>query len=627
MRLHFINQSGQDDNQEIRAVKEVAPEVSIVLSEDGIPVYLERCEDGLQLSRNGHSFKLAYSDRTSLIRAVGLLAEQENADFSIREIPAFSMLGTMVDCSRKAVLSVESVKRLCRILALMGHNTLMLYTEDTYEIENRPYFGYMRGRYSAQELQECDAYASLLGIELVPCIQTLAHLNAALRWPEFSAIRDCDDILLAEDERTYQLIDEMMASLSKSLHSRRVHIGMDEAHMLGLGEYLRQHGYQNRSEIMLRHLKRVVGICKKYGYEPIMWSDMFFRLCNPDYYSPDTQIAESVIDMVPKEVTLTYWDYYHVDEKVYDSMIEKHQRFHNPLLFAGGAWSWMGLLPLNRFSLYSSRKALASLRSHQVKQVLVTAWGDNGGACPIYSVMPTLQLYAEACWSGNTSEEHLSRRLKACADMDMESFMELESPHFVPGRDPEDISFVNPARYLLFQDVLCGLFDRHVLPGSDAHFARCAESLEAYRRKNPRWEYLFNSAIALCRVMELKAEMGVRLKKAYDDGDRQTMDRIANQEIPLLLERLDKLHHCLYTQWITDYKIFGMDVQDIRLGGMRARIQRAALRINDYLEGRLSHIEELEVERLYFDGRGDDDGRNLQLCYQNWTGNVTASVL
>ena len=35
----------------------------------------------------------------------------------------------------------------------------MLYTEDTYEVDNEPYFGYMRGRYSADELRELDDYA------------------------------------------------------------------------------------------------------------------------------------------------------------------------------------------------------------------------------------------------------------------------------------------------------------------------------------------------------------------------------------------------------------------------------------------------------------------------------------
>ncbi len=64
----------------------------------------------------------------------------------------------------------------------MGYDTLMLYTEDTYEVDNQPFFGYKRGRYTKQELKEIDAYCISAGIELVPCIQMLAHLNCMFKW-------------------------------------------------------------------------------------------------------------------------------------------------------------------------------------------------------------------------------------------------------------------------------------------------------------------------------------------------------------------------------------------------------------------------------------------------------------
>jgi hypothetical protein len=44
-------------------------------------------------------------------------------------------------------------------MALMGLNMLQLYTEDTYEIENEPFFGCLRGKYTAKELSAIDDYA------------------------------------------------------------------------------------------------------------------------------------------------------------------------------------------------------------------------------------------------------------------------------------------------------------------------------------------------------------------------------------------------------------------------------------------------------------------------------------
>ena len=92
----------------------------------------------------------------------------------------------MLDCSRNAVMNVNSLKKWIDICAKIGFNTVLLYTEDTYEIPEEPYFGYLRGRYSQAEIKEVDAFAKERGVELIPCIQTLAHVNGIVRWPAFA---------------------------------------------------------------------------------------------------------------------------------------------------------------------------------------------------------------------------------------------------------------------------------------------------------------------------------------------------------------------------------------------------------------------------------------------------------
>ena len=74
----------------------------------------------------------------------------------------------MLDCSRNAVMKPEKVKEFIDILAKIGYNALELYMEDTYEIEGEPYFGYLRGGYTARELREIDAYAAAKAWSLFP---------------------------------------------------------------------------------------------------------------------------------------------------------------------------------------------------------------------------------------------------------------------------------------------------------------------------------------------------------------------------------------------------------------------------------------------------------------------------
>ena len=147
-----------------------------------------------------------------------------------------SDLGVMLDCSRGAVYRLSALKQFVDEIAEMGYTSLQLYSEDVYAVAEEPYFGYLRGRYSAEEIRELDAYAAERGVELIPCIQTLAHLSGIFRWDEYACCNDTDDILLVGEERTYQLLDRLFAFCAQNFRSRNINIGMDEAHRKGLGK-------------------------------------------------------------------------------------------------------------------------------------------------------------------------------------------------------------------------------------------------------------------------------------------------------------------------------------------------------------------------------------------------------
>ena len=55
-----------------------------------------------------------------------------------------------------------------------------------------------------------------------------------MKWPGMDKIRDSADILQPEKEETYQFIEKLLSSVKESFSTNRVHLGMDEAVMLGL---------------------------------------------------------------------------------------------------------------------------------------------------------------------------------------------------------------------------------------------------------------------------------------------------------------------------------------------------------------------------------------------------------
>ncbi|WP_052427434.1 family 20 glycosylhydrolase [Neobacillus niacini] len=617
-------------DQQVSAVTEILPLLGIQLSEEGIPVQFGKTEAGIHITYDGNTGTILYQEIHQIYRALGLFIEEvkKGEVFDRKENPVYVSLGVMIDCSRNAVIKVETFQEMIKHLALMGYTTVQLYTEDTYEIEGYPYFGYMRGRYTGEELKSMDRYASLFGIELVPCIQTLAHLGGALKWNAFSDIVDCNDILLIDEEKTYQLIDRMFETMAANLSSRKINIGMDEAHMMGLGKYLNQHGYQERSMLMVKHFGRVMEIARKYGYKPMMWSDMFFRLANAgEYYDVNSPIRQDVIEMIPNDISLVYWDYYSVDPEKYDGMMKKHKQLSDRIVFAGGAWKWMGFSPNNQFSRYIGEMAHQSCVNNGIKEVFLTAWGDNGAEASIYSILPTLQLWAELCYAGNQDTSSLSARFQTCVGGSYEDFMNLDRTMLVPDHTSTDRHSLNPPKYLLYQDILCGLFDKHVIPKAYAeHFRDCAQYFGECMMRNPKWETLFQTQFALSQVLAIKSEIGIGIRNAYLVQDQEALAEYSQFVLPELKKRVEQFIEVYHNQWMEENKIFGLDVFDLRIGGLLRRIETAVLRINAYLTGQNTKIEELEQEILYFDSQ-QLKGETKAISANLWHTIATSSVI
>ncbi len=504
-------------------------------------------------------------------------------------------LGIMVDCSRNAVYSVSAVKRLITVLHKMGYNMLMLYTEDTYEVDNQPKFGYLRGRYTKAEIKEIVAFGEENDVEIIPCIQTLAHLNQIFRWPEYKEINDTADILLAEDERTYKLIEDMFSTLRQCYKTPWVHIGMDEAHNLGKGKYRDINGEQDRFGILKHHLERVSKIAEKYGFKPMMWSDMFFRLAaGGEYYSDNPElITPEIADCVPENVELVYWNYYSRLYYKYDNMIKAHKRFNKPVWFAGGAWTWTGFAPHNKMSLEYTLPAMRSCRENDVPNIFLTCWGDNGGECTVFSVLPTL-FYAAEVYRGNEDMELIAKRFEEMFGIGFYNFMKLDYPASLP----EEFALAGntPDRSFVYNDPFCGVMDNIVLKCENigAKYSVYAEELKQLENV-PEYGYLFKYTRALCELLSVKSDLGIRTREAYGKKDKSALTELLN-DYSLAEEKLDEFYSTYRKAWLKDKKGSGLEIQDIRLGGLKMRLADCRLRLKEYINGEIDVIDDLEQE-------------------------------
>jgi hypothetical protein len=516
-------------------------------------------------------------------------------DFPMKHFDSF---GVMIDCSRNAVPSVAGLKRFFDVISKMGYNCAMLYTEDTYEVKGEPRFGYKRGRYSIEELKEIDRYAASVGIELIPCIQTLAHLNAIFRWGEYKKILDIDDILLMEDERTETLIENMFASLSEAISSRKIHIGMDEAHNVGRGKYLDKHGLCDRYEILLRHLNRVCEIAKKYGYEPMMWNDMFFRLANKGEYYVDTplEFSKEITDKVPENCTMVYWDYYSNTATRYDAMLESTKRLSDKVWFAGGSWVWGGFAPHTRYSNVRNALAIPACIRHGVRNAFLTMWGDNGGECPYASALAGL-MYAAAL-AQEMDEETMKAKFKEITGEDYDAFLELDLPNYILGEDVS-VGTANYSKNRLYDDpFLALLIDNGISKNADvAIYADYAARLHAHAKNSTtEYAYLYESMASLCDVLSVKFDLGIRTRALYEAGDKEGLLALAEKDYAETIALLDGFYQAYRKQWYHFNKTYGFEVQDTRLGGLERRLKNCKEQLIAYANGEIATIEELNEE-------------------------------
>lgn len=597
----------------LKVVNELKDSIGFNIDTDGTEVTVSKREkDGLTVKITNEKAEISYGVIPDFCRGLCVLTDAVNKgekDFSYDADRGIEKSGIMLDLSRNAVVRVETAKDLIRRCARMGLNTFMLYMENIYKIEEYPYFGYMRGAYTEDELRAIDEYALLFGVEVVPCIQTLGHLSNALRWPYAAGMKDTNDILLIDEPQTYEFIEAMIKTLDRCLSTNRIHVGMDEAFQAGKGRYKALHGEVPHMELIGRHLSKVKEVLDKYGKTPIMWCDMLMRYCSAkgQFWDMDTVVTEEDAKHVPKGYDLAYWDYYFETEEMYDAMFGCLKKMSDTVSSYGGVWTWGGMSVNYDKTFRTTFPMIKSSRKNGINEICATLWGDDGGEVSFYTALLGIQLFAEAVYHEDVDMEHLGKMFKICTGYDAESFLALdvdEVPETLEFRDRntgfhKTMNAITMSKQMLYQDVLQGLLDKqYEKVDFDTHYTKCLERLDKITVPEDLKE-LFDYHRQLTYVLKLKAELGRNLTSNYKAGNIDGLKENL-ETIKLLYPEVQKLHDLFSALWLKNNKAFGLDRIDLRFGGLLARIKRAEKNVAAYINGEIPVIEELTEEKLMF---------------------------
>lgn len=491
-------------------------------------------------------------------------------------------LGYMIDCSRGQVPRISSLKKLVDILSAFKYTYLMLYTEDTYEMEGHPYFGHMRGRYSKEELHELDEYASSKGIELRGCIQTLAHMERIKRHGPYKHLYDMDNIFLVGDENVYNFIDEMFKNMSNLIKSRTIHIGMDEAWNIGRGIYLDIHGHTKTKDIMDYHLKRVSDIAKKYGYKCYIWGDM---LANAYFQDPHNYNLE-----LPSNITPFIWRYSPVGKKETDKEISLYKNLaKGNIAYAGGVDKWRGFVPHNQYAFESLKEQIEGCNKHGIDNFLVTAWADCGADASMFSSLPGI-FYASVIARGLDIKDVIDEFNKVIG-MEFKDFLHIDDLDRCKDKKSIYKGIVNDLSFNhLYNDPLQELYPEIEKEEYPKIYTKIAKRLQKLT-KNEEFGYIFDSLYHLARVLTYKCNLAHNIDYAYKN--KLDLTPVINQAKRVIKE-LKAFIKVYENQWLKECKGMGYEKQIIRLGGLKERLRFTVDILTKYQNKQIDSIDELE---------------------------------
>ncbi|CAM3329214.1 beta-N-acetylhexosaminidase [Occultella aeris] len=590
-----------------QAVADVLGEFPDRLGDDGFDISLRRGTDsGLRITARDRGADVEYGTIPQGLRGLGAAMGELLVAGSVSERSEqtpFETITVMFDVSRNAVLTVDAVIGLIRRVALMGATSVMLYTEDIYEIPGEPYFGHARGRYAASELTAIDDAAARVGIELIPCIQTLGHLANVLQWPVYGPVRDNAQVLLVDEPKSYELVRAMLEAASAPVRSRRIHVGMDETYGIGSGAHRSRYGSEEPIELVNRHLRRVTELCDELGLQPMIWSDMYLKFASVRHDMHDLAVAFPAKDIapIPSNVTLVHWDYLSLDEDHYVRQLERHQAAGHEPVFAAGVSCWSRLWSQNTSSIAALTPGVRAARRVGLAEVMVTTWGNDSSQADLYSTLPAIQHFCDEAYAGAENAGFSATNFRGSCDGTLRTWLLADDLDRAlsdsdAGPDHPEL-FGNPGAWLLWSDPLLDLMPLPAEPLAP-RFRQLADDLTAAAGSGTAADQIVSAVIDAARVLEHKVELHQRLRPAYRAGDMETVRDLLDRVIPAVADGVRSLRRSAHARWVAHNKVFGWEVLDLRYGGLLARLDTLHDTLIVWLADPTRRIEQLDVDQL-----------------------------
>jgi hypothetical protein len=213
--------------------------------------------------------------------------------------PVLGLRGIHLDL-KGAMPTAAFLERVVRELGAYGINAVLLEYADKFPYRFHPDL-VADDALTDAELDRILAVADACGIQVIPLVQCLGHVEHVLRKDGYARFAEGDQrdmyCPLGEGRSLFEeLSREVMARHPGATY---FHVGGDEARHLGHCADCRDHvASHGERDLLAGYLERVVAFVHANGYKALMWDDMLYKL---DAFERVAGLAD--------RVALNLWEY------------------------------------------------------------------------------------------------------------------------------------------------------------------------------------------------------------------------------------------------------------------------------------------------------------------------------
>jgi hypothetical protein len=279
-------------------------------------------------------------------------------------------------------------------------------------------------------------------------------------------------------------------------------------------------------------------------------------------------------------------------------MIRRHRDLGKEPVMGSGIWTWVRLWYDHNKTMLTASPCIEACREENVSEIFFTMWGDDGGYCEYDSSLAGILRCGDLCW-GAEDENMTAARFDAVCFADYTTQIAVSSIHQLNIAPEDKPAYELYAQSILWDDPLLGIafdgmkrinpeFDLELLDVYDEILCRIMPNIEECEAGNIAY------AVAVIKFLMRKLELRGALEAAYDSGDRLALHELAATTIPAALTALYQLDGLFRQIWLARAKPFGLERIQIRNAGQAARLEELITRIQEYLDGSIDTIEELD---------------------------------